>query len=182
MAIPDAKVIALRTVSPTTFMADLVTEDHVGDLIGAVGEYLIRHSVYYLEDGNMQLQAGNTVFEIHSYLFSQESEEARTNAERARTTVDGSVKVDGATADDLKRFCDLRCYRFVLNRIRCRRPLMFPSDSLFPSLCCRPRTIGCPSFTFPTTGTSLRCMSSRLISSTHSLRPWTASFSATRTA
>jgi hypothetical protein len=41
----------------------------------------VHHDGYYLQDEHIRLQAGNTVFQTHAYLFATESEEASNLAD-----------------------------------------------------------------------------------------------------
>jgi hypothetical protein len=115
-------VLSLGTASPTSSMSEFINAgtDAVGDTKAvvvteaaddteAVGNAETkpsprRHKEYFLEDEHIQLEAGDTIFRIHSHFFLRESDEARALVEQAKGT---TLALDDATAHDLERFCDV---------------------------------------------------------------------------
>jgi CO dehydrogenase/acetyl-CoA synthase beta subunit len=73
----------------------------------------VHHRAFYLEDEHFKLQAGSTIFRIHSFFFTRESDEARALVEQAGNSEDRPVKVKDVTAEDVERFCEVLYCRSV---------------------------------------------------------------------
>jgi hypothetical protein len=81
---------------------------------------LMHHHGYYLQDEHIRLQAGNTVFQIHAYMFATESEEVSNLADEAWLNFVEPMQLEGVTADDLEQFCDVLYARFVIDLPMCQ--------------------------------------------------------------
>jgi hypothetical protein len=80
----------------------------------------MHHHGYYLQDEHIRLQAGNTVFQIHAYMFATESEEVSNLADEAWLNFVEPMQLEGVTADDLEQFCDVLYARFVIDLPMCQ--------------------------------------------------------------
>jgi hypothetical protein len=106
-------VLFVGTLSPATTMSDLASDDWVVEPTIAKSATARHHKSYYFEEeGFVTLKVENTVFRVHAYLFTRESDEARAFVERALKT-EGHTIVEGATAEDLEHFCNILYCRFA---------------------------------------------------------------------
>jgi hypothetical protein len=81
---------------------------------------VVHYYGYHLQNEHIRLQAGNTVFQIHAYMFSTESEKESNLADESWLNYAEPMKLEGATADDLEPFCDVLYARFVIDLPMCQ--------------------------------------------------------------
>jgi hypothetical protein len=75
------------------------------------------HRDFYLEDEHIMLQAGSTVFRVHAYFFSRESEEARALVKRSWVSPNRLVVLEDVAPYDLECFFKVLYCRYVVYAI-----------------------------------------------------------------
>jgi hypothetical protein len=97
-------VLSLETTSTASSMSDL--GDATDEVPVEADEQPTHHKEFYIEDEHMKLQAGDTIYRIHAYFFSRESDEARALVKRSWMTADRLVVLDDSdvTSYDLESF------------------------------------------------------------------------------
>jgi UDP-N-acetylmuramate-alanine ligase len=93
-----------------SFESDIV---HVGEEAGIVTNDPTDHKDFYLEDEHIKLQAGRTMYRVHAYFFSRESEEARALVKRSWLSEDRLVVLDDVASADLECFFKVMYCRCV---------------------------------------------------------------------
>jgi hypothetical protein len=113
MTVPAARedVLSLGTASESSVFTVSEDEESIDKRLHSAS---VHHSTYYLEDEHIKLQAEDTLFRVHAYLFERESNKGRAFVERARVAEVSLVVIEDATAKDMERFCDVLYCRSVL--------------------------------------------------------------------
>jgi hypothetical protein len=111
--VPDDDILSLESTSTVSSMSDLgAAADKTGEVIAAEPAH---HKEFYIEDEHMKLQAGDTMYRVHTYFFLRESDEARALVKRSWVTADRLVVLDDVTSDDLESFLKVLYSRYVFS-------------------------------------------------------------------
>jgi hypothetical protein len=115
MTVPTARedVLSLETASESSVftVSELVDEESIDKRPHAAP---VHHSTYYFEDEHIKLQAEDTLFRVHAYLFERESDKGKNLVEYARVAEDRLVVIEDATVKDIERLCEVLYCRSVL--------------------------------------------------------------------
>jgi hypothetical protein len=94
-------VSSVETTSNVSFMSDIT---NTADPASVGAREPKQHKDFYFEDEHIKLQADDTVYRVHSYFFTRESEEARALVKRSWVSADRLVVLDDVASDDLECF------------------------------------------------------------------------------
>jgi hypothetical protein len=115
MTVPTARedVLSLGTASESSVLtvSELVDEESIDKRLHSTP---VHHNTYYFEDEHIKLQAEDTLFHVHAYLFEREWDKCKTLVEHARVAEDRLVMIEDATVKDIERFCEVLYCRSVL--------------------------------------------------------------------
>jgi hypothetical protein len=117
-------VVSIGTVESFSSGSDLDSREPVSIPDAKVVEGPVHHRAFYLEDEHIKLQAGNTVFRIHSFFFTRESDEARAVVQQALSTEDRILQLDDVSSEDVERFCEVLYCKCVPSHSTTLRLLM----------------------------------------------------------
>jgi hypothetical protein len=103
--------LSLNYASHISIMSDL--GNAVNEARAVAVTVPTHHNEFYLDDKHIKIQAGDTIYRVHTHFFLKESDKARAVVKKAEMAEGQQLFLDGVASQDLEAFLKVLYCRYA---------------------------------------------------------------------